>query len=62
MTITLRKYIEDLEKIASEFGDNIPIKLKFIPPYVPYIAIYRDLKLKVECPKTAPKVVISVKK
>lgn len=47
-TKTLRQYIKELEKISNEFGDNLPVLLKFIPPHLPYKAIYRDLKVKIE--------------
>ena len=62
MSIRLRKYIEDLEKIAEEFGDDIPVRLKFTPAYIPYCPIYRDIKVRVEKPKTTPTVVVSIKK
>jgi len=62
MTITLRKYIEDLEKIAGEFGDDLPVLLKFTPSYIPYCPIYTDIKVRVEKSKTNPTVIVSIKK
>jgi hypothetical protein len=59
---SLRQYITELERIAGEFGDDLPVLLKFTPAYIPYCPIYRDLKVRVERPKTSPRVVVSVKK
>jgi hypothetical protein len=55
---SLRQYITELEKIAKEYGDDLPIKIRITTTYLPRNKFYHKPLLRIENPKSNPQVVI----
>jgi hypothetical protein len=55
---TIRQFINELEKVAQERGDDIPIKLRVKLGGLPITKHYFKPLLRVEKSKTEPQIVI----
>ena len=55
---TIRQFINELEKIALDKGDNIPVKIRIRMAGIPKTKYYYKPLLKIESTKTNPQIVI----